>query len=134
MVDMGIENYLISGALVAIQAQRLVRKICTHCKIEEPVPASTIEEFRDYIPENTRFYTGQGCRECNDSGYMGREMICEVLNITEDLSSLIAKGASKEALHEQALKDGFQSIFENGIQKAIDGVTSLEEILRVAKG
>jgi len=134
MVDMGIQAYLISGAVVAIQAQRLIRKICQHCKIEEQVPASTKEELREYFPENTKFYTGRGCRECNESGYMGREMICEVLNISEDLSSLIAKGASKEALLDQALKDGFIGIFENGIQKAIDGVTSLEEILKVAKG
>jgi len=134
MVDMGIEHYLISGALIAIQAQRLIRKICKHCKIEEQVPASTIEEFKEYIPQNTKFYTGKGCRECSDSGYMGREMICEVLNISEDLSSLIAKGASKEVLHEQAVKDGFIGIFENGIQKAIEGITSLEEILKVAKG
>ncbi|WP_455756535.1 GspE/PulE family protein [Sulfurimonas sp.] len=134
MVDMGIEHYLISGALVAIQAQRLVRKICQHCKTEEQVPASTIEELKDYIPENTKFYTGKGCKECNDSGYMGREMICEVLNISEDLSSLIAKGASKEQLHEQAVKDGFIGIFENGIAKAIEGITSLEEILKVSKG
>ena len=61
-------------------------------------------------------------------------MICEVLNISEDLSSLIAKAAPKEALIEQAEKDGFIGIFENGIQKAIDGVTSLQEVLKVAKG
>ena len=134
MVDMGIEHYLISGALVAIQAQRLVRKICVHCKTQEIVPASVLAEYEAFIPRNAVFYTGAGCRECNDSGYMGREMICEVLNISEDLSSLIAKGASKDLLQEQAKKDGFIGIFENGIQKALDGVTSLEEILKVAKG
>ena len=134
MVDMGIEHYLISGALVAIQAQRLVRKICKHCKIEEVIPSSTLEEYADLIPEHSRFYTGKGCRECNESGFMGREMICEVLNISEDLSSLIAKGSSKDLLEEQARKDGFIGIFENGIAKALDGVTSLEEILKVAKG
>ncbi len=134
MVDMGIEHYLISGALVAIQAQRLVRKICAHCKTEEQVPLSTIQELGSLVPENTKFFTGKGCKECNESGYMGREMICEVLNISEDLSSLIAKGASKELLQEQAKKDGFIGIFENGVQKAIDGITSLEEILKVAKG
>ena len=133
MVDMGIEHYLISGALVAIQAQRLVRKICLHCKVEEIIPPSTLEEYKDFLPENAKFYTGQGCRECNDSGFMGREMICEVLNISEDLSSLIAKGASKELLLEQAKEDGFIGIFENGITKALEGVTSLEEILKVAK-
>jgi len=134
MVDMGIEHYLISGALVAIQAQRLVRKICKHCKTTEVIPVSTLEELGDIIPPDTKFYKGSGCKECNESGYMGREMICEVLTITEDLSSLIAKGASKDLLQEQAKKDGFIGIFENGIQKAIDGITSLEEILKVAKG
>ena len=133
MVDMGVEHYLISGALVAIQAQRLIRKICKHCKTIEPVPASTIAEFKEFIPENTKFYTGKGCKECSESGYMGREMICEVLTVSEELSSLIAKGASKNDLEVQAKKDGFIGIFENGIQKAIDGITSLEEILKVAK-
>jgi len=134
MVDMGIEHYLISGALVAIQAQRLIRKICVKCKTQEHIPVSTLEDLKEFIPEGTKFYTGAGCRECGDTGYMGREMICEVLNISEDLSSLIAKAASKEALIEQAHKDGFIGIFENGIQKAIDGVTSLQEVLKVAKG
>ncbi len=134
MVDMGIENYLISGALVAIQAQRLVRKICTKCKVIEKVPASIIENISHLLPDNYVFYKGEGCKECNDTGYMGREMICEVLNITDKLSSLIAKGSSKEVLLQQAIEDGFIGIFENGIQKALDGVTSIEEILRVAKG
>lgn len=133
MADMGIQHYLLSGALVAIQAQRLVRKICTHCKVEEHLPASILQELHDYIPAGARFYTGSGCRECGDSGFMGREMICEVLNISEELSSLIAKGAGKDILLEQALKDGFITIFENGIQKALDGVTSIQEILKVAK-
>ena len=133
MADMGIQHYLISGALVAIQAQRLVRKICPHCKVEEHLPASILDEIKEYIPHNAKFYTGSGCRECNDSGFMGREMICEVLNISEELSSLIAKGASKDAILEQALKEGFVSLFENGIQKALDGITSIQEILKVAK-
>ena len=133
MVDMGIENYLISGALVAIQAQRLVRKICFKCKAVEKVPASTLEDLEDLIPPNSTFYKGEGCKECNDSGYMGREMICEVLNVTDALSSLIAKGAPKDAMLAQAAEDGFIGLFENGIQKALDGVTSIEEVLRVAK-
>ena len=134
MADMGIEHYLISGALVAIQAQRLVRKICTHCKVEDVLSASVLEEIEDAVPKNTLFYKGKGCKECGGTGYMGREMICEVLNISEELSSLIAKGASKEALLQQAKKEGFIPIFQNGLQKAIDGITSIEEILKVAKG
>ena len=134
MADMGIEHYLISGALVAIQAQRLVRKICPNCKTKEEIPLSVREEIQDYIPEDAEFYIGKGCKECNDTGYKGREMICEVLTVTDELSSLIAKGASKDELRAQAEKDGFIPIFQNGIQKALDGVTSIEEVLRVAKG
>ena len=133
MVDMGIEHYLISGALVAIQAQRLVRKICKHCKIQENISASTMQEIEEFLPQNAKFYTGAGCKECNDTGYLGREMICEVLSISESLSSLIAKGASKEILKKQAIKDGFIDIYKNGIQKALDGVTTLQEVLRVAR-
>lgn len=134
MADMGIEHYLISGALVAIQAQRLVRKICVHCKVEEKLSPTVLEELGGFLPENAKFYKGSGCKECGDSGYMGREMICEVLTVTEKLSSLIAKGAGKDAMLEQAKEDGFIDIFQNGIQKALDGVTSIEEILKVAKG
>jgi len=134
MADMGIEHYLISGALVVIQAQRLVRKICVHCKVEDELSASVLEEVSESIPEGTVFYKGKGCRECGGTGYMGREMICEVLNISEELSSLIAKGASKEQMLTQAKKEGFIPIYQNGIQKAIDGITSIEEILKVAKG
>ncbi len=134
MADMGIEHYLISGALVAIQAQRLVRKICVHCKIEDELSASVLEEIHNAVPEGTVFYKGKGCRECGGTGYMGREMICEVLNISEELSSLIAKSASKEQLLAQAKEEGFIPIFHNGLQKAIDGITSIEEVLKVAKG
>ncbi len=133
MVDMGIEPYLISGALVAVQAQRLVRKICQHCKRTIDIPKPTLEEYADYIPEGTVFYAGEGCRECNGSGYMGREMICEVLPISEEISSLIAKGASKDAIMEQANQEGFEDMFTNGMRKAMDGITTIEEILRVAK-
>lgn len=133
MVDMGVPSYLISGSLVAIQAQRLVRKICKNCKTEEKISAAAIEEIRHLVPENAKFYNGAGCKECNGTGYMGREMICEVLVVNEKMSSLIAKGASLEALHAQAVEDGFVGLFENGINKALEGVTSLEEILRVAK-
>jgi len=134
MADMGIEHYLISGALVAIQAQRLVRKICKHCKIEEKLSPTVLEEIHGIVPEGAKFYKGNGCKECGDSGYMGREMICEVLTITDELSTLIAKGAGKDAMLEQAKKDGFIDIFQNGVQKALDGITSIEEILKVAKG
>lgn len=134
MVDMGIETYLISGALVAIQAQRLVRRICKHCKKEVDIPTMLREEYGAFIPQNTIFYKGYGCKECNGSGYMGREMICEVLPITEELSSLIARSGSKDEIFKQAKEEGFVGMFENGMAKAVHGITTIDEILRVAKG
>jgi len=133
MADMGVEHYLISGAVVAIQAQRLVRRICEGCKTEATIPKALLDTHAKLIPDGTVFYEGAGCRECNGSGYMGREMICEVLPISEDISSLIAKEASKDELLAQADKEGFIPMFVNGMQKAIDGITTVEEILRVAK-
>ncbi len=134
MSDMGIEPYLISGALVAVQAQRLIRKICTHCKKEVEIPQNLLQEYNAFIPPHTVFYEGVGCKECNGTGYMGREMICEVLPVTEELASMIARGASKEDLLKEAKREGFVGMFENGMAKAVHGVTTLDEILRVAKG
>jgi len=133
MVDMGIENYLISGALVAIQAQRLVKKICLNCRVKDNLSISILEDLKGIVPNDSVFYKGKGCKECANSGYKGREMICEVLNISDKLSSLIAKGSSKDILLKQAIKDGFIPIFKNGIDKALDGVTTIEEILKVTK-
>lgn len=134
MSDMGIQPYLISGAVVAIQAQRLVRKICQMCKKEADIPTSLREEYRELIPAGTVFYTGSGCKECNGSGYMGREMICEVLVISEEISSMIARGSSKDDISRQAKEEGFMGMFENGINKAVQGITTIDEILKVAKG
>ena len=134
MSDMGIEPYLISGALVAVQAQRLVRKICSHCKKEVDIPQTLLQEYSAFIPPHTVFYEGSGCKECNGTGYMGREMICEVLPITEELASMIARGASKEDLLKEAKREGFVGMFENGMAKAVHGITTLDEVLRVAKG
>ena len=134
MSDMGIEPYLISGALMAIQAQRLVRRICKYCKKETDLPQALKEQYASYIPKGTVFYSGAGCKECNGSGYMGREMICEVLPISEGISSLIARGGSKDEIFKLAKEEGFVGMFENGMAKAVQGVTTIDEILRVAKG
>ncbi len=133
ILDMGIEEYLVSGALVAIQAQRLVRKICVHCKREavlDPILRKSVEQ---YLPENPIFYVGEGCKECGHSGYAGREMISEVLSVTEPLSRMIASGASKEELTKQAMEEGFVTMFEDGVHKALEGKTTIAEIYRVAR-
>jgi general secretion pathway protein E len=133
ILDMGIESYLVSGALIAIQAQRLVRKVCPHCKVEIELPDHLLKDIQEYIPQNPTFYKGTGCKECSHSGYAGREMISEVLVITEKLSRMIASSASKEEITKQAIEDGFMNMFEDGIKKALDGKTTIEEVYRVAR-
>ena len=133
ILDMGIEEYLVSGALVAIQAQRLVRKICMHCRKETVLPATLLKDVQHYLPENPVFYAGEGCKECGHSGYSGREMISEVLTISETFSRMIARNASKEEMTNQAIEEGFINMFEDGVRKALEGKTTIEEIYRVAR-
>ena len=133
ILDMGIEEYLVSGALVAIQAQRLVRKICLYCKVETTLDVKILKDIQGFLPENPTFYKGKGCKECGHSGYSGREMISEVLIISEILSRMIARVASKEELSKQAMEEGFVTMFEDGIYKALAGKTSIDEIYRVAR-
>ncbi len=133
ILDMGIESYLVSGALVAIQAQRLVRKICPHCKVPTTPSIKALEEIAEYATEGATYYKGEGCKECQHTGYIGREMISEVFPISETTSHLIASGASKEALMAQAKKEGFVSMLEDGIRKAEAGKTTIDEIFRVAR-
>ncbi|MEA3418873.1 MAG: GspE/PulE family protein [Campylobacterota bacterium] len=133
ILDMGIESYLVSGAIVAIQAQRLVRKICPHCKTEIVLSEKLMADIRQYVPDNPVFYKGEGCKECQHTGYSGREMISEVLPISEKLSRMIASGASKEEMTKQADSEGFVTMFEDGIYKAMAGDTTVDEIYRVAR-
>ncbi len=133
MIDMGIESYLISGAVVAIQGQRLVRKICQSCKEEAVLSTTLKEDIKKYVPENSKFYAGKGCPVCNGSGYVGREMISEVLTVSDTLSTMIANGVTKDELEKQANSEGFFSMFQDGLQKALEGKTTVEEIIRVAR-
>ena len=133
ILDMGIEEYLVSGALVAIQAQRLVRKICLHCKREVDLPESLLKDVKQYLPEDPLFYEGEGCKECGHSGFSGREMISEVLTISETFSRMIARNASKEDMTRQAIEEGFVNMFEDGVRKALEGKTTIKEIYRVAR-
>ncbi len=133
VLDMGIEPYLVSGALIAIEAQRLIRKLCPHCKSKVVLPKNVLEEFGDMLPENYQFYKAVGCEKCANSGYFGREMISEILSVTEEIQSIIAKGGSKADIAEQAKKDGFVNMLQDGILRAANGITSIEEVYRVVK-
>ena len=133
VLDMGIEPYLVSGALIAIEAQRLIRKLCPHCRSKITLPKSTIEEFKDFLPEHYQFYKAVGCDKCANSGYFGREMISEILVVSEEIQSIIARGGSKSEIEEQAKKDNFVNMLQDGIIRAANGITSIEEVYRVVK-
>ncbi len=133
MADMGIEPYLISGSLIAIEAQRLVRKICPNCKKSVEIPDHVINELQEFLPEKYQFFKGSGCKECQGTGYIGREMISEVLRVDDTLTSMIAREASKAELTQEALKQGFVSMIQDGVNKAVEGKTTIDEVLRVAR-
>jgi len=133
VMDMGIEPYLLSGSLVAIEAQRLVRKLCPHCKSKTTLSKSIFEEVKDILPENYQFYRHNGCEKCAQTGYQGREMLSEILPISEKLSSMIAQGESKKEISNQAIKEGFTDMYQDGVIRAANGITTIDEIIRVAK-
>lgn len=133
MIDMGIEPYLVSGALVCIEAQRLVRKLCPHCKQKITLSQKVFYEVKKFVPENYQFYKSVGCPQCSQTGYLGREMISEILPISDHIASMVANGASKDELKSMAYEEGFIDMFHDGVIRAANGITTLEEVYRVAK-
>jgi general secretion pathway protein E/type IV pilus assembly protein PilB len=134
MVQMGMEPYLVADSLIGIIAQRLVRKICPHCKIEHKPHYSLLDKIKDRLPENPKFYIGKGCQKCGMSGYIGRAMICEILKVTDRISHLISINMNKYEIEKQAAKnEGYEPMINDGLRKALKGITTLEEVLRVAK-
>ena len=133
VVEMGIEPYLVSGSLIGVEAQRLVRKLCPHCKQKITLTPMQLDHIIHLIPDDFTFYAPVGCEKCSQTGYLGREMISEILPISDKISSLIAKNATKEELTSTALAEGFKDFFTDGIRRAAMGITSIQEVYRVAK-
>jgi general secretion pathway protein E len=135
MLDMGIESYLLAGSLIMIQAQRLVRKICPKCKRKIEFDKKVFEEdIRMLLSNKDTLFSGKGCNYCSFTGYHGREMICEVFEINEEISNMISSKSSKSEILEIARKSyGFRTIVEIGVEKATSGITTIDEVLRVAR-
>ena len=128
--DMGIEPFLISSSVILACAQRLVRRICPNC-IEEFQPEPELLQKLGMEDEGTVFYHGAGCDRCKRRGYMGRVAVLEVLPISEAIRRLIIKRASATVIKNQAVTEGMRTLRMVGIDKAREGVTTLEEIYRV---
>lgn len=134
LMDLGIDPFMVSSALIAVLGQRLVRKICKSCKAPDNLPPEQLEEIRPYIGDkkDVAFWKGAGCDDCQHTGYSGRLGLFEVLTMTPSLKSLVSGGVSSEEIKKTAQKEGFQVMSLDGIQKALQGLTTIEEVFRVA--
>ncbi|MEO1928123.1 MAG: ATPase, T2SS/T4P/T4SS family [Nautiliaceae bacterium] len=133
MIQMGAENYMVADSLVGVVAQRLVRRICPHCKTEYYPSKEELEIIKPYLKEEITFYKGEGCKECGFTGYLGREMVSEVLVVNDVISHMIAINKDKLEILETAKRFGFTTMIEDAINKIKTGVTTLKEVLRVVK-
>ena len=136
LIDMGIEPFLLASALTAVIGQRLVRRLCSGCKVEREDAEAVLTELHAELPEDMphRLWTGTGCRSCNNTGYKGREGIYEIIQITDQHHGPIVHGPDIEALRGIIRKQGMPTMFQDGLQKALNGITTLEEVLRVTGG
>ncbi len=131
--DMGIDTYLISSSVIATMAQRLVRKVCSHCHQEHPLTPEEADalgvNLRDY-PTTMR---GKGCERCANTGYRGRVGLYELLLISDNLRHVISAGGDANAIRAEAVKEGMQTLRSNALEKLKSGMTTPEEILRVTR-
>ncbi len=134
LVDMGIEPFLVSSSVLLICAQRLIRKICPHCKEAFQVPADVIHRLgmKPEEVEGQQFFRGHGCARCKETGFLGRLAILEVLPISDAMREQILLDSSAKVLKDLALREGMKTLTRSGLLKAKAGLTSLDEVLRVA--
>ena len=126
LTDMGVENYLLTSSLVAVLAQRLVRKICRHCKTEDGLVDTP-------GGKQIRTWRGAGCEQCIGTGYSGRVGIFELMEMNEELRRLIMRNEDASVLTDSARRDGMRNLREDGWEKIARGVTTVEEVLRVTQ-
>lgn len=131
LIDMGCEPFLIATSLLGVVAQRLVRVLCPHCKepyVPNDVELASLELTRAAI-EGTNIQRAVGCPECNQKGYIGRTIIQEILMITDDIRTLIMHKSDGGAIRKTAIKNGMVPFRDHGIQKVLNGITTIEEVL-----
>ena len=135
LIDMGIEPFLVASSIEAIMAQRLVRTICKHCKTEQSVDKAYLKRIgypEDEIP-TAKFWHGTGCEECRQLGYQGRLAIYELLVVNETLRPLILQRAAASTIAQRAIEGGMRTLRVDGWNKVRNGLTTIEEVLRVTQ-
>ena len=131
LVDMGIEPFLISSSVMGVLAQRLVRVICSRCKFPY-TPASDLLKMMA-LPPDTLLYKGKGCTHCKNTGYRGRIAIFQLMVMTPGIRDMVLKNASGDVIRQEAQKTGMRTLRDDGLDKACQGLTTLEEALRVTQ-
>jgi type IV pilus assembly protein PilB len=131
LIDMGLEPFLVASSVVAIAAQRLCRKICENCKEPYEVTPAVLKRLNIKSPANTVFYHGKGCRKCNNTGYLGRMGTLEILLVDDTIREMIIKRKSSDEIKEYAVSNNMSTLRENAFKKALSGLTTLEEVLRI---
>ncbi len=136
LLNMGIEPFMLASTLELILAQRLVRRICDGCRVSVPINRAEIVNKLPggeiYFAKASDFYQGKGCSICNGTGYKGRTAIFELIRATDSMRELILANPSVQQVEWLARKEGALSMFEDGVEKVINGVTTLDELMRVA--
>lgn len=138
LIDLGAESFLLASTINAIMAQRIVRKICSTCKTAYTPPPQFIEEIKKelgpYFPNKpVQLYKGKGCQECGNEGYLGRVGIFEVLPVSQKIASMILGKPDSTEIEKEAISEGMITMKQDGYMKALNGVTTVEEVLRVAQ-
>lgn len=141
LIDLGAQSFLLASTMNAVVGQRIVRKICQACKVSYAAPPAIISEIKSilgnlYPPsfdKNPVLYKGKGCSECGNTGYIGRIGIFEVMNISEKISQLIVSHPDSASIQKEAVSEGMITMMQDGILKVIAGITTIEEVLRVAR-
>ncbi len=131
LVDLGVEPFLIASSLLGVVAQRMVRRVCTHCKKAMPAPPAEREIYEKELREKRReFFYGRGCSICSNTGYRGRTGVHELMTVTEELRRLILSEANSNEIRDQAIKDGMLPMWHNAMLKVKLGITTPYEVLR----
>ncbi|MEM9644340.1 MAG: GspE/PulE family protein, partial [Planctomycetota bacterium] len=135
MVDIGVPGYMVASSVIAVLAQRLVRTICPRCKVRWNPPESVIADsgLPPEMVKQAEFSRGKGCTYCGKSGYRGRLGIYELMLVNNRLRELMFKGGTTNEIREEAIKNGMSTLYADGLLKVIRGITSFEEVYRVAK-
>lgn len=135
LVNMGVEPFLITSSVIMAGAQRLVRKICPSCKEEYELDKDTAAKLKiGPGKDKVTLYRGKGCASCLGSGYKGRIGLIEILMLTPKIKELILEGAQEHRIREEARREGMETLRENGMKNVMNGMTTLDEIIRVTVG